>query len=144
QFRDPRTGVRAWTEIGRAGGITSLRRLFEVPYQGLVYLVGLDRAIIHGSNVILLSAEAANLEQPTDLRGTPSQDFYTSSDISEGWTQRGQLLGYPTGPGSNAQWVSADWIAQKWSAGFFGERVRWNEEALTRQYLPYPNRHDVT
>jgi len=26
----------------------------------------------------------------------------------------------------------------------FGDRVRWNEDALFRQYLAYPNRHDVT
>jgi hypothetical protein len=144
QFRDPHTGVRAWTEIGRAGGLPDLRRFLTVPYQGIAYIVGADRAIVRGRNVLVASLEAANLEQPTDVRGTASQDFYTSSDIPQGWTQRGQTLGYPTGPGSQAQWLSADWVTPTWSIGLFGERVRWNEDALLRQYLPYPNRHDVT
>jgi hypothetical protein len=144
QFRDSHTGVRAWTEIGRAGGLPQLRQFLTIPYQGIAYIVGADRAVVHGRNVLLVSLEAANLEQPTDIRGTTSQDFYTSSDISEGWTQRGQTLGYPTGPGSQAQWLSSDWITPKWSIGLFGERVRWNEDAFLRQYLPYPNRHDVT
>jgi hypothetical protein len=144
QFRDPATGVRAWAEIGRAGGLPNLRRFFTVPYQGIAYIVGADRAVVRGRNVLLVSLEAADLEQPTDVRGTTSQDFYTSSDIPQGWTQRGQVLGYATGPGSQAQWLSTDWITPKWSIGLFGERVRWNEDAFLRQYLPYPNRHDVT
>jgi hypothetical protein len=144
QFRDPRTGIRAWTEIGHQGGISGVRQLVTIPYQGLAYIVGLDRAILRRSNVLLLSAEATDLEQPTDIRGVTAQDFYTSSDIAAGWTQRGMLLGYPTGPGSQEQWLSGDWIANRWSAGVFAERVRWNEDALFRQYLPYPNRHDVT
>jgi hypothetical protein len=144
QFRDPATGVRAWAELGRAEGLPNLRRLFTVPYQGLVYVVGADRAVIRGRNVVLVSLEAANLEQPADVRGSATQDFYTSSDIPQGWTQRGQMLGYPTGPGSQTQWLSTDWITPTWSIGVFGERVRWNEDAFLRQYLPYPNRHDVT
>jgi len=42
------------------------------------------------------------------------------------------------------QWLSADWISRQWSFGAFAERVRWNEDAFLRQFLPYPNRHDVT
>ncbi|MEO7085392.1 MAG: hypothetical protein ABI442_16945, partial [Gemmatimonadaceae bacterium] len=65
QFRDPRTGIRAWTEIGRAGGLPNLRQFLTVPYQGLAYIVGAERAIISGRNILLISLEAADLEQPT-------------------------------------------------------------------------------
>jgi hypothetical protein len=144
EFRDPLSGVRAWTEIGRAGALPKEKEFFAVPYQGIVYLVGVDRALVTRRGTVLLSFEASNLEQPTDIRGQTKQDFYTSADIPQGWSQRGQPLGYSAGPGSDAQWLSVDWIARRWSFGAFTERVRWNEDAFIRQYLPYPNRHDVT
>jgi len=144
QFRDPVSGIRAWTEIGRAGRLPNARQFFSIPYQGIVYLVGADRALVSRHGTLLVTFEAANLEQPTDVRGATKQDFYTSADIPQGWTQRGQLLGYSAGPGSDTQWLSADWISRKWSLGAFTERVRWNEDAFIRQYLPYPNRHDIT
>ena len=144
QFRDPLSGIRAWAEVGRAGRLPKEQQFFAIPYQGLVYLVGADRALVSGRGTVLLSFEAANLEQPTDIRGQTKQDFYTSADIPQGWTQRGQPLGYSAGPGSDAQWLSVDWIARRWSLGAFTERVRWNEDAFIREYLPYPNRHDVT
>ena len=144
QFRDPFSGVRAWAEVGRAGPLPSDKQFFRIPYQGLVYVVGADRALVSRRGTVLVSFEVANLEQPTDIRGAPKQDFYTSADIPQGWTQRGQPLGSSTGPGSNSQWLSLDWITRRWSLGTFAERVRWNEDAFVRQYLPYPNRHDVT
>jgi hypothetical protein len=144
QFRDSRSGIRAWAEVGHAGAIPTARQFFAVPYQGLAYVVGAERAIATTGGSLLMSFEATNLEQPTDLRGGARQDFYTSSDIPQGWSQRGQLLGNAAGPGGQSQWVSVDWVAKRWSFGVFGDRVRWNEDALIRQYLPYPNRHDVT
>ncbi len=144
QYRDPRSGIRAWAEIGRAGALPTISRFFEIPYQGLAYLVGVERALATRDGVVLVSFEASNLEQPTDVRGEVRQDFYTSATIPQGWSQRGQPLGYSAGPGSNSQWLSVDWITGQWSLGTFVDRVRWNEDALVRQYLPYPNRHDVT
>ena len=144
QFRDARSGIRAWVELGRAGALPTARRFFAVPYEGITYVVGVERAVVSREGTLLLSFEAANLEQPTDVRGSSRQDFYTSSDIPQGWSQRGQLLGNAAGPGGQSQWLSADWVAKGWSFGMFGDRVRWNEDALFRQYLAYPNRHDVT
>ncbi|HEU4990665.1 MAG TPA: capsule assembly Wzi family protein [Gemmatimonadaceae bacterium] len=140
----PSDGLRAWAEVARADTLASLRQFVRVPYQGLSYLVGISQAVQLHSSSLLLSAEVADLEQYTDIRGTPTQDFYTSSDIPQGWTQRGVLLGDGIGPGGNSQYVALDWIGPVRSAGFFVERVRWNEDAFLRQYLPYLNRHDVT
>jgi len=144
QYRDPRSGIRAWGELGHAGRLPTDRQLFTIPYQGIVYLVGAERALEMRAGTLLLSFEVANLEQPTDIRGGARQDFYTSSNIAQGWSQRGQVLGYSTGPGSDAQWVALDWISKRWSFGVFTDRARWNEDALFRQYLAQPGRHDVT
>lgn len=143
-FRDPLSGIRAWAEVGHAGRLPNATQFFSIPYQGLVYIVGADRALVSRHGTVLLSFEAANLEQPTDVRGSTAHDFYTSANIAQGWSQRGQPLGYSAGPGANTQWLSVDWMTRGWSAGTFAERVRWNEDAFIRQFLPYPNRHDVT
>jgi hypothetical protein len=140
----PDDGLRAWVEIGRAGALPGMRQFFTVPYQGITYLFGVERAIAMHGGTLLLTGEAADLEQPTDIRGQPTQDFYTSRDIPQGWTQRGQILGDGIGPGGQSQWFAVDWVTPSHSTGVFIERVRWNEDAFLRQYLPYLNRHDVT
>ncbi|HEY5219830.1 MAG TPA: hypothetical protein VIJ16_08470, partial [Gemmatimonadaceae bacterium] len=144
RVKAPDDGLRAWVEIARAGGLPGMHQFLTVPYQGIAYLVGAERAAKFRGGTLLLTGEAADLEQPTDIRGQPTQDFYTSNDIPQGWTQRGQLLGDGIGPGANSQWVSLDWVTPTRSTGVFVERVRWNEDAFLRQYLPFLNRHDVT
>ena len=144
QLRSPADGFRAWVEVGRSGGLPPMRRLITTPYLGLGYVMGVEYAARLSRSAILRSAEAVNVEQPTDIREVPSRDFYTSTAIPQGWTQRGHVLGVSTGPGSQSQYVAVDWVAGRWSAGIFGERVRWNEDALFREYLPYQNRHDVS
>lgn len=144
RFKSPNDGLRAWAEVGHQGALPSARQFFTVPYQGIAYLYGLSTGIRSASGTLLFTGEGADLEQPTDIRGQQTQDFYTSADIPQGWTQRGQLLGDGIGPGGQSQWFSMDWITPTRSTGVFLERVRWNEDAFFRQYLPYLNRHDVT
>lgn len=136
--------ARAWVEIGRMGGLPPLRQFLMVPYQGIGYIVGIE---LHGGTEqrsVAFAAEAVNVEQPTDIRSRPSHDFYTSAAIPQGWTNRGRLLGVSTGPGSQSQFVSLDYVFPRWTAGVFGERVRWNEDAFFREPLSFQNRHDVT
>lgn len=137
-------GSRAYAELARAGALPSAGRFLEVPYAGVVYLAGLEHSVVRRRGTLLVAAEVANLEQPTDVRGEPSYDLYTSRRIPQGWTHRGRVLGYPTGPGSNHASFSLDWVAPGWSAGLFGSRTRWNDDALYRQYLAGPPRHDVS
>lgn len=142
--RSPEDGFRGWAELGRMGGLPSLRQFLTVPYFGIAYLVGFEYAARQSAGTFMLSTELVNLEQPTDIRSIAPRDFYTNPAMPQGWTQRGRPLGVSTGPGSQSQWVAVDWIASRWSAGIFGERVRWNEDAFLREYLAYSNRHDVT
>jgi hypothetical protein len=48
------------------------------------------------------------------------RDFYAGAATPQGHTQRGQVLGAATGPGSSTQHVALDWIAPRWQAGIFG------------------------
>jgi hypothetical protein len=76
--------------------------------------------------------------------GRAPRDFYSGSAVPQGWTERGRTLGDWIGPGGQSQFVAVDWVLSRARAGLFAERVRRNEDALFREYLPYPNRHDVS
>jgi hypothetical protein len=144
RVNDATDGVRAYFEIARAGALPSFRQFFEIPYQGLVYMAGAQKAMRFQGGTLLITGEISDLERPIDIRNQRSQDFYTSSDIAQGWTQRGQLLGSGPGPGGQSQWVSFDWVTPARTVGLFVERVRWNEDAFARQPSPYLFREDVT
>ncbi len=129
----PDDGLRAWVEIGGAGALPGMRQFMTVPYQGITYRFGAERAIAMHGGTLLLTGEAADLEQPTDIRGQATQDFYTSSDIPQGWTQRGQILGDGIGPGGQSQWFAVDWVTPK----PFDGRVH-RTGAVERRRIPAP------
>lgn len=140
----PRSGLRAYLELARARTTNNPRDILTVPSEGLAYQVGVEQLIRRPTANWMFLFEAMNLEQGVDVVERPPRDFYSGEGTPHGWTQRGQLLGAGIGPGSQSQWISADRIAPTWSAGVYTERVRWNNDALFRQYLPYANRHDVS
>lgn len=135
---------RAYIEAGRAQWPEALRTFLTAPSNGLVYVIGFEQLSRLSRGDLLFTAEAANVEQQSTTEADVLGDFYTSSNIGQGWSQRGRPLGVATGPGSQSQWLALDWVARAWSAGLFAERVRWNEDALLREPLAFPNRHDVS
>lgn len=144
RYKLPRSGLRAYAEIARARTTSGLRDILTVPNEGIAYQVGVERLVRRTAVNWLFLAEAMNLEQGVDVKERPPRDFYSGDGTPQGWTQRGQLLGAGIGPGAQSQWLSADRLSRIWSLGLYAERVRWNNDALYRQYLPYANRHDVT
>jgi hypothetical protein len=140
----PASGLRTYIELARSRTGSTVDDFFTVPNEGLVYQLGVEKLVRQPRANWLFLVEAMNLEQGTDVQERPQRDFYSGTDVAQGWTQRGQLLGAGIGPGGQSQFVSADRMAKHWTVGLFAERVRWNNDALYRQYLPYANRHDVS
>jgi hypothetical protein len=54
------------------------------------------------------------------------------------------VLGASIGPGSSSQRLGVDYFAPRWQFGGFIERVRWQNDALYRQFLANILRHDVS
>ncbi len=136
--------LSAWVEVARNRDGLSAHSFFTLPYDAVSYIVGArgTTAVSHGKLVVLV--EAANLEQGQDIEGQKPRDFYAGAAIPQGWTQRGRPIGHWVGPGGQTQFVSSDWVLQRARIGLFVERTRRNEDALFREFLPYPNRHDVS
>jgi len=136
--------MRAFVEVVSPHPPAGIRALLATPGDDRGYQMGVERRILHGSSAWLLHAEVANTDPGISIRDRPARDFYAGDVVPHGWTHRGQMLGAGIGPGGNSQWVAVDRVTPRFSIGGYAERVRWNNEALTRLYLPTIFRHDVT
>lgn len=141
----PRDGFLVWLEAVRQQPLRKLRDLLLMPSEGLAIRVGASQRIAQSARATwILGAEAVRLDQPPQRAGRSPQDLYTSPTVVQGWTHRGQPLGSGLGPGGQHQLLSLDREGRMWDLGAFIERVRWNDDALYREFLAYPNRHDVS
>ena len=140
----PSDALSAWVEVARNRPGFGLRSFLTLPYDGMSYVVGMRGAGTTKNGRIVVLAEAANLEQGEDVKGREPRDFYTGEAAVQGWTQRGRPIGHWIGPGAQSQFVSVDYVRSRARFGIYGERVRRDEDALFREYLAYPNRHDVS
>jgi hypothetical protein len=144
-FARPDAGSLVWLEALRQQPLREARDLFLMPTEGLALRVGASQRIAESARARwMLGFEAVRLDQPAQRAGRAPQDLYTSPAVAQGWTHRGQPLGSGLGPGGQRQMLSLDREGRRWAIGGFVERVRWNDDALYREFLAYQNRHDVT
>ena len=144
-FANRATGSFAWVEGARQVPLRSFRDFTLMPTEGLALRVGASQRLAQSAAAQwILSAEAVRLDQPPQRSGRAPQDFYTSPLVVQGWTHRGQPLGSGLGPGGQRQFISLDREGRTWHLGGFLERMRWNDDALYREFLAYQNRHDVS
>lgn len=141
----PRSGVEAYGEWARTELPRSLREYLEAPQSTQGYTIGLQwaRPVQVGQRV-RLQAEFTYLEQTVIWPDRPPMDYYTGRAAIQGFTQRGQVLGAATGPGSSSQFLAGDWVTKAAQVGLFAGRVRAENDALYRQVNPAPTQHDVT
>lgn len=135
--------LSGWVEVARNRPGFGVRSFLTLPYDAMSYLVGMRGATDVQNGRLIVLFEAANLEQGEDVKGREPRDFYTGQAAIQGWTQRGRPIGHWIGPGAQSQYLSIDWVKSAARFGIFAERVRRDEDALFREYLAYPNRHDV-
>lgn len=95
------------------------------------YSIGLQKVVRRGSNAVRLSAEVSHLSDAlahTSV-GRGIHTYYVSPHVPQGHTHRGQLLGAPIGPGSEAQFIGADLFWSRGRTSFSIERVRYDDDA---------------
>src|SRR5690606_33713530 len=96
------------------------------------FSLGLQKVFRRRSNAVRLSAEISHLSDPLADRnaGRGIHTYYVSPHVTQGHTHRGQLLGAPIGPGSEAQFIGADVFWSRGRSSFSIERVRYDEDAF--------------
>ncbi len=142
----PSGGFEVYGELARVDLPRGLHDWLVAPYHSQGYIVGTQfvRPISIPQAVVRAQAEFLDVEQSAVFRDRPPVDFYTGRISPQGFTQRGQIIGAATGPGSSTQWLAADVIAPRWQAGVFVGRTRWENDVLYRLPAARLTQHDVT
>ncbi|HMC56740.1 MAG TPA: capsule assembly Wzi family protein, partial [Gemmatimonadaceae bacterium] len=140
----PSAGMEIYGEWARMALPESVGELFSAPGYSGAWTFGTQwlqpRRV---RSFLRLQAELSYLEQSLVFRDRATPDFYVGYGSPQGYTQRGQIIGAATGPGSSSQWFAGDWITRRWQAGAFVGRTRWDNDALYRRVATFFD-HDVS
>jgi hypothetical protein len=118
----------------------NLRDLLLAPHHSQGYTVGFQwLSPPRARGQLRVQVELTSLESSSKIGGRPARGFYTSPRVSQGYTQRGQVIGAAIGPGSSSQWLAADYVHRRGRIGLFGNRIRWDEDGFYTQ--PVSDRH---
>ena len=127
----PDAGFEIYGEWGREDQWGNLLEFLRIPQMSRAYMVGLQKLFEGDGRWTALYAEHITVADPVPIltanRGVLM--WYTHSQIKQGHTHRGQLLGSWIGPGSNSQVVGFDRYERWGSVGGYLERVVFNDDA---------------
>jgi hypothetical protein len=142
----PGDGFEVYAEWARMLPPSSLRQLLVDPQYTQGYTLGMQVAgNVQRDALLRFQAEVSFLDQTPPTRVGDTLTFYTSRDVPQGYTQRGQLIGAAIGPGGSSQFLALDYMPRWWDVGLFVQRIRWDEDV----YYTQPTgislfSHDVT
>ena len=136
----PESGAEVYVEFARGDFAGSLRDLLLEPDHSRAYTIGFQKTLPASSGAYVLRVENTTLGQTQTLllRGYEG-GIYTHFIVTEGYTNAGQLLGAPIGPGSNNQYLGLDRYTAHGRYGVFLERTRYDDDYAWRalQTVPY-------
>lgn len=139
----PEAGMEVYAEWARTRLPINFRDLLELPEHTQGFTLGLQWLRPAGAGDFRLQAEHTYLEESPTYAWRENGSWYASSQVPQGYTHEGQVLGSPVGPGGSGQWLAADWLRGRGRAGLFLQRVRWAQDAYYDQpggfnkYLAY-------
>ena len=143
----PESGLEMYAEWSRSEMPGSLRKWLTTPHHTQGYTIGLQwlRQDESGDSYLRTQLELTGLDQNRVRFDRPEPpDYYTGRAAPQGLTQRGQVLGAAIGPGGSSQWLAVDYLRERWSAGGFLARTRWDNDALFRQRHANFFKHDFS
>lgn len=122
----PEVGFELYGEWGRNDNFAATDDLFNSPEHTQAYTVGVNQVLFkNGSNVLFLSLELTNIAQERTAYVRAAGPWYRHSwaGWSQGYTNKGQLLGAAIGPGSGSQWARITWIDESGLISFSAQRI---------------------
>jgi hypothetical protein len=133
----PESGFEAYFEWAREDYAWDVEDVIKEPDHSRAYALGFQKLVDRGAgNRLRLWGELAHLEaSAASLRsGRGVQTIYVHSQVRQGHTNRGQLLGAWVGPGSTAQVLGLDHLTSHGRIGGYVQRVRYNADAYWNNY----------
>lgn len=133
----PADGIEIYGEWADHSLPESLSDLIDRPQQSLGYTLGtqwLKPLGADSASHFRLQAEVNMLERRNPRVPQDERNFgYTSEEIPQGYTHRGQVLGAAIGPGGSAQWLGLDYFGREARIGLGLGRVRWDTDVFFNQ-----------
>jgi hypothetical protein len=121
--------AEVYFEYGLNDNSYNYRDFIGSPEHSRAYVFGLRKMIPLNSNEdthLLFSGEITQLSQTPDRVVRAAGTWYTHSQITQGHTNQGQVLGAGTGPGGNLQSFDLKWVSGFKSLGIAFERYEHN------------------
>jgi hypothetical protein len=141
----PESGFEVYGEWARMDLPRRLNELFLAPHHTGGFTLGFQWAArSRAHRYMRFAGEVSYVEQSRVLGNRLAPDYYTGRATSQGFTQRGQVIGAAIGPGGSSQFLAIDYIAPRWQVGPYAGRIRWENDAMYRQAIPTLFMHDAT
>ena len=128
EWRIPETGSRAYVEWARNDHAADLMDFLMQPDHSDGYTAGIQQKLTFGdSSRLLISIEFSDLGNNIGTTVRPTGSWYRHSiddngNIDPGYTNDGQVMGAPEGPGSNTQEINVYYQRDGWFLGLGMQR----------------------
>jgi len=147
----PESKAEIYFEWGRNDHSYDLRDGIVEPEHTRAYVVGFRKLIPmkRPDEFIQVGVEFTQLEKAGTRETRASESWYTHYQVTDGYTNKGQVLGAGIGPGSNLQSVDVNWVKGLRKIGLTFERLVNNNDLFYRfayasaDKNQYINRHWV-
>jgi hypothetical protein len=147
RWTHPASGFEVWGEWAREDHWTDVRELFYRPEAAAAYMLGFQKLFGTPRRGVRLYGELTHLGDALPIlhAGRSVLTYYTHSQIRQGHTHAGQLLGASIGPGSDAQIMGVERLSPGRRTEIFLERVRYDDDAYQVRWVQYfaGRGHDV-
>ncbi len=135
-------GFEAYAEWAREDHWEDLTDFIKEPDHSQAYTFGFQRVITNPHSWLRVYGELTHLEGALPFRGGRGVvTIYTHAQITQGYTEQGQLLGAWIGPGSDSQIIGADMFRNFGSIGLYLERIRHDDDAYYTILAPRYGSH---
>jgi hypothetical protein len=142
----PKSGFEAYAEWSREDTPGGWEDLLREPDWTQAYVIGFQKAFTAPHRLTRFYGELIHLGESAPSRaGRGFFSYYTHSQVVQGHTNEGQLLGAAIGPGSDAQLLGIEFFSVKGRSGARVERVRYDDDTYYRQFARRfgETRHDA-
>jgi hypothetical protein len=138
----PAAGVEFYAEWGREDHWADFTDFISEPDHSQGYALGFQKVFPGDERWVRVAGELTHLQAAYPYRGGRFvQTWYIHSTIQQGYTHRGQLLGAPIGPGSDAQYLEVDVFHRLGRLGAFLERARYDDDAYFNNWGRFYGMH---
>lgn len=147
RWAHPLSGFEVYAEWGREDHWGEWIDLLREPDHSQVYMLGLQKAGHWRGADLRWFGELVHLQSALPVRGGRGAiTFYTHSEMIQGYTNRGQLLGAAIGPGSDAQVIGVERATDRRTTTLAIERIRYDDNAYYNSWARYYGEtgHDVS